>query len=179
MTIFFWALPVSASTVLTLREAEWKRGNPQLILDIDSNTGYLLYEDASYFPFLIASGQRRFVHYLGYAYFAATPLGSWSINDEKIQPDKMTFGPTGRFFRLYEDGSKHTYYGIHSHKYVAKWLAQGERYKSYGCVIVSDEVLDILEKALDRNGSITAITTFGSQKFLDEIAERERVKTNF
>lgn len=166
-----------AATVSTLLEWRPEVGD-HLFVDVDSNTAYLVHADARYLPFLVATGVRRRVQYLGLDYYAETPLADWVAEDSgTIQPDRVTFGPSGRFYRLYRmyaDGKKRTSYGLHSSRDIKKWLEQPNRYKSYGCIVMTEEMLDVIDATVKINGGhLSVTTTYGSQKFLDELAERE------
>ncbi len=173
LSLWLIAMPASAATVLT--PDQWKpEVGDRLIVDVDANMGYLLHEDARYMAFPVATGLRKTIRYMGQTYYAETPLGSWVAKDRKIQSDRVMFGQTGRFLRLFEDGTRYTSYGIHSFKYVDTWLASGDRYRSYGCIVVSEELMNIIEATYVINGKTLAVeTTYGSQRFLDELALRE------
>ena len=142
------------------------------IFDTAANTGYLVNEDASYLPFLIASGQKRYVNAFG-GYYAETPSTEWVGMEFNMQPKGGDFGK-GRFIRLSDFGTRRTRYGIHSAAYVNKWLQESSRYKSLGCIIVSEEILDIVEQAfIVNNRKLEVITTKGSDRLFTEITERE------
>jgi hypothetical protein len=168
------ASPASAAQALPASEWEAKAGD-ELIVDVANNMGYVLRADeATYLPFLLASGQKRTVRYLGMTYFAATPTGSWVVKSMKIQGDRVTFGKSGRFLRLYKEGKTYTHYGIHSFKNIDDWLESEDRYRSLGCVVVQDEMMNILEKIYELNGeSLKVTTTAGPQFFLHTLALRE------
>lgn len=145
------------------------------IVDVNANTGYLLHADSDeYLPFLVATGMKKTVNYLGMTYNAQTPLKTWVAKQKVTQPDKVDFGVTGRFFRLYMNGQTRTSYGIHGYKYFDKWLQEGERYRSFGCIVMSEEMLNIIEKtyALNSN-SLLVVTSNGPQTFLDALTVRE------
>lgn len=168
------ATPVSAASVVSLDQWVPQAGD-QLIVDVVSNTGYLVHPDATYLPFLVASGQKRTVHYLGMTYYAATPQRMWVAKDRKIQPDRVNFGVSGRFLRLFADGTKYTAYGIHSYKYIDKWMKEDERYKSLGCVVVTEEIMTIIENTYYLNGNTLQVTTTsGPQKLVDLLSRLEQ-----
>ena len=83
------------------------------------------------------------------------------------QGDRITFGPKGRFLRLYKDGEEYTSYGIHDYAYIDKILSQDTegRYFSMGCILVNQEVLDLLEETYTLNGNrLEVYTTQGLQE---------------
>ncbi len=168
------AIPASAASLI--QTSEWKPAiGDELIVDVESNTGYLIHTDGSYLPFLVATGLQKNIRYLGRTYFAQTPLKEWVAKEKKIQTDKVMFGKTGRFFRLFDGGTVSTPYGIHSFKYVDDWMKDEDRYRSYGCVVVTEEILDIVEDTFYLNGKALKVKTiFGLEQFIDELAERER-----
>jgi hypothetical protein len=90
---------------------------------------------------------------------ASTPVAKWTVLSSHIQPDRVTFGATGEFLRLYRDGKTRTHYGIHSYKYIDEFLASDDRYRSMGCVLVTDGVLDLLQAAFTLNGNKLEVET--------------------
>lgn len=155
------ASPLSASAAGVSDLSDWQPASgDRLLIDVEQNIGFLIHEDGEYVSFPVATGQRRVVRYIGKTYFAATPLRSWTITGMDMKDDRNTFGTSGRFFRLMRDSEK-TPYGIHGH--VASTVMLGStsvnRYRSMGCVIVSEEVLDILARTLKNNGSIDVLTS--------------------
>jgi len=71
---------------------------------------------------------------------------------------RVTFGPTGEFLRLYFNG-KRTLYGIHGHKYFEDMINSGNRFRSMGCLIVADDVLDVIENSYLANGESLMVIT--------------------
>ncbi len=131
------------------------------VVDTKENIGYLVHENASYLAFPVVTGQRKTVHYLGLTYDAATPDTQWRAESEEYKGDHITFGPTGRFFRLSDD-TEATSYGIHGHAYADAMLAKPDRYRSMGCIIVNERMLDIIEKTFNiNNGLLDVLTTDG------------------
>lgn len=133
-----------------------------LIIDTKANVGYLIHEDGVFTSFPAATGQLKTVHYIGRRYKAKTPDQEWiaSTLEYKLY-DRVTFGKTGRFLRLFHDGEQ-TPYGIHGHRDAEKMLAEDSRFRSMGCIIVSEETLDILERTFKVNeGAFTVLTTNG------------------
>ncbi len=167
-------VPTLANAATPIQPSSWQaQQGDEFIVDVDANVGYLLHLDGSYTTFLVATGMRKTVRYLGNTYYAETPLDQWVAKAKMIQGDKVNFGPSGRFFRLFRDGVTRTSYGIHSHRDIQKWLGQDARYRSLGCIVVSESILDIIDDTVALNGGqLTVITTYGQQKFLDEVATR-------
>ncbi len=130
----------------------------RMIVDTRDNMGYLVHDNGSYLEFKVATGQKRYVRYLGLSYNAATPNRKWQVLSTHIQPDRTTFGPSGLFLRLYDDGER-TSYGIHSHKSIAKMLEEDKRYESMGCVLVSDDILAFVTQAYYLNGNTLDVVT--------------------
>lgn len=130
----------------------------RFIVDTKENMGYIAHDNGSYLAFKVATGQKRVVNYLGMRYNAATPNRNWTVLSTHIQPDRTTFGPSGLFLRLYDDGER-TSYGIHSHKSIAKMLSENIRYDSMGCVLVTDDILAFLTQAYYLNGNTLDVVT--------------------
>lgn len=121
----------------------------------------------TYTEFRILSGQPRYVHYIGRYYFAATPEQEWEIKSMDTKKDRVTFGKTGRFFRLYENGDA-TPYGIHGLKNSAKLIEQGKIYASMGCVIIPEEILDFIDSSYKiDNKNMKVFTTSDFNKILN------------
>ena len=143
------------------------------IVDTKNNVGYLVHEDGGYTSFLVATGQRRVVHYIGRTYNAQTPARSWTVNSSEIKSDRITFGRQGRFLRLTNNKDDlDTPYGIHSHAYVDKMLAGIDRYRSMGCIIVADTVLDNIIATFEMNDEKLNVVTlygFGDQTVTDSL----------
>lgn len=118
-----------------------------LMINLDDGVGYLANNDSmKYAQFPLLSGQRKYVYYIGRYYNAATPEQTWEIKSKDIKRDKITFSKTGEFLRLYKEGDP-TPYGIHSHKYFQNMLNKGDKFRSMGCILVADDILDIIEKS--------------------------------
>ncbi|MEK7590794.1 MAG: L,D-transpeptidase family protein [Patescibacteria group bacterium] len=134
----------------------------RLIVDTNDNMGYLIHPDGVYLEFKVATGQRRVVRYIGRTYDATTPEESWVAKSLHIKADRITFGPNGHFLRLYRDSTTNSPYGIHGHAYSERMLAQDVRFESMGCVIVSDELMSIIEDTWRLNGEqLSVVTVFG------------------
>lgn len=152
-----------APTVLPATPLEQWQTMPgdAFLVDTDANIGYLVHKDGGYTSFVVATGQRKVVYYAGMKYDATTPTIRWTVKRKDIQTDKITFGDHGKFLRLFDENGE-TKYGIHSHAYIRKILASTDRYKSMGCVLVSDEVLEIIEETYTKNGNtLDVLTTYG------------------
>lgn len=134
-----------------------------LEIDVATNTGRLVHvSDGFSITFPVATGQKRWVYYIGRYYYAATPEQNWEVKSLDIQPDRFTFGPEGKFLRLFKNGETRTSYGIHSHKYIDNMLAQDVRYKSMGCILVSEEMMDVLEETYNANGETLEVRSYSS-----------------
>ncbi len=131
----------------------------QFIADLENGMGYLVNEERQYFTtFQLLSGQKRNVCYIGRCYFAATPEQTWVVKEENIQGDRVTFSESGEFFRMFEDDSR-TSYGIHGYKYFQDNIDKGKKFVSMGCLLVADDVLDVIEASFVANGEeLTVIT---------------------
>lgn len=165
-----------AATALSAQEWESHPGD-ELIVDVKNNMGYLVRDgEATYLPFMVATGQKRTVNYLGMQYFAATPIGTWIAKERKIQSDRITFGKSGRFLRLFRGGTEHSYYGIHSFRYVDDWFESGYRYRSLGCVVVTEDIMTIIENSYVANGNqLRVTTTNGPDVLAKALAMREEL----
>ncbi len=130
----------------------------RLIVDVKANQGYLVHENGYYTTFPVLTGQRRTVTYIGRTYNAATPIAQWVVKSSDIKGDHVTFGPTGLFLRLTRDG-ENTAYGIHGHKSFDQMLAEGNRYRSMGCILVSESTLKIVKKTFEGNGNVLEVAT--------------------
>lgn len=138
-----------------------------LTVYIPTGMAYLANDSTkTYTEFHILSGQPRNVHYIGRYYFAATPEQEWEIKSMDTKKDRVTFGKTGRFFRLYENGDS-TPYGIHGYKYSAKLIEEGKIYASMGCVIIPEELLDVIDASYKiDNKNMKVLTTSDFDKIL-------------
>ncbi len=146
-------------------EAWQASAGDSFLVDTDRNVGYLLHADGGYTTFPVVTGQRRTVRYIGRTYNASTPTVSWKALNEETKGDRITFGKLGRFLRLYntEDGEpERTPYGIHSHASAEKMLASTDRYRSMGCIIVSENVLDTIIESFALNGNALTVRTVQS-----------------
>lgn len=132
------------------------------IVDTQTNQGYIVHRDGVFITFPVVTGKRAFVRYIGRTYKATTPEAAWVVKSRHTKGDRITFGVTGSFLRLYKNGDESTPYGIHGHRYSERMLSQEERFESMGCVIVSEEVLHILEDTYELNSqTLTVVTSYG------------------
>lgn len=141
--------------------ADWTpEPSDHLIVDTSENQGYLLRVDNGFYTqFPVITGQKRVVRYLGMTYNAATPDWQWAVKSRHMKGDHITFGPTGRFFRLYKNGEQYTSYGIHEHRSEEKMFGEESRYQSMGCIIVQRAVLDVIERTWEINGERLEVVT--------------------
>lgn len=131
------------------------------VVDTLNNIGYLVHENGGYTSFFVVTGQRRTVNYIGRTYFAATPERQWTVLSDERKGRSVTFGEDGTFLRLFYDDER-TPYGIHSHLYANAMLERDVRYGSMGCVIVSEDILDIIEETFKTNGErLDVVTKYG------------------
>ncbi len=141
----------------------WKiEAADKILVDTKSNEGYIFHEDGRYLSFPLVTGQRRWVYYIGRSYNASTPNWNWTINSMHTKGDRLTFGPSGRFLRLYKDGSDHTAYGFHEYGQEDE-IFEGldTRFRSMGCIIVRVPIMDLLVNTFEQNGSTDVITQYG------------------
>jgi hypothetical protein len=136
----------------------------RFLVDTKENIGYLVHDNGTYAKFKVATGRNETVHYLGMTYKATTPTGTWKVKARNTSPDHITFGPGGRFLRLFKDGTEYTRYGIHDYAYLDDILAKDTdgRFFSMGCILVKPAILDTLEKIYALNGGeIEVATVYG------------------
>ena len=132
------------------------------LVDTKDAVGYLINTDGSYTAVPVILGQNKSVHYLGRTYLATTPEASWVVKEVDEQGDRITFGKDGTFLRLYKNGTTSTSYGIHTHAYIDTMLASDSKYYSLGCILVTKNVLDILQNMYEINGeALHVVTVFG------------------
>lgn len=149
------------STYVELADWQAQKGD-RFIVDTEANIGYIVHTDGSFTSTRVGSGKRQIVNYIGKTYNATTPSAKWVVKSKNLYADRITFGKSGRFLRLYQDGKTSTSYGIHATANIDDMLTWEDRYKSMGCVLVSESVLDILEATYKLNGdSLDVVTTAG------------------
>lgn len=144
-----------------------------MIVDTEMNVGYLVHLDGGYTQFPVATGQRRVVRYIGRTYNAKTPNRSWAILDKEVKSDRTTFGKKGLFLRLFDEYGR-TAYGIHSHRSIETMLAEQDRYRSMGCILVSQVILDNIEATFEGNGRTLDVITIAG--FGDDPVTYETLK---
>ncbi len=173
--IFLWCIaPTSWAASIDLQQWQPQYGD-EFIVDVDANVGYLVHADGNYLPFLLATGMRKTIRGFGIVYNGATPTRTWVVKSETMNSG---FGVTGRFLRLSYNG-KDTHYGIHSYAYVNSWLQSDNRYRSLGCIVVSEDMLNVLEQTYETNGNELVVTTSnGPQALVQELTARDRSAEN-
>ncbi|MBU2214152.1 hypothetical protein KKC44_00205 [Patescibacteria group bacterium] len=138
-----------------------------MMIDTKNNFGYLIHNDGRFYRFALVTGQRKFVCYIGRCYNAATPNWTWRAMSKEIKGDRVTFGPSGRFIRLFKDGETNTAYGIHEYKYEDRIFESSGRYGSMGCIVVRSPVMDLVERTFDVNeGNFEVISQYGIESAL-------------
>ncbi|MDD5623681.1 MAG: hypothetical protein PHI23_03155, partial [Candidatus Peribacteraceae bacterium] len=115
---------------ISLQEWAVEQGD-HLVADTKENTGFLIHPDGRYISFPIVTGRRSHVCYIGRCYNATTPARQWVVQSRHIKGDHITFGPSGRFLRLYHQGEQ-TAYGIHEYAYEEQMFGDEIRFKSMG-----------------------------------------------
>lgn len=130
-----------------------------VMVDTVNNRLFMFHENSDeYVNVPVATGQKRYVRYVGKTYYAATPIANWVIKDTN---GKSGFGKTGLFMRLFWNGKDRTSYGIHSFSNIDDMLSKdpGERYMSMGCILVSEEMLQLLKTVYETNGNELKVRT--------------------
>ncbi|MDA1292247.1 MAG: L,D-transpeptidase [bacterium] len=134
----------------------------KVIVDTKNNLGYIFHADGTYINFDVVTGQQRWVYYIGRSYNASTPNWNWTVKSKHIKGDRLTFGPSGRFLRLYKNGEDHTAYGFHEYGQEDEiFNGMDTRFRSMGCIIVRVPIMDLLVSTFEQNGSIDVITVKG------------------
>lgn len=130
------------------------------VVDLENGMGYLVNDAEKNFTFFpLLTGQKRNVCYIGSCYYAATPEKIWTAEEENIQSDRITFDESGKFLRLF-DGEKSTHYGIHGHAYFETMIEKDNKFQSMGCILVSDDALNVIEESFVANvDKLKVITT--------------------
>lgn len=162
------ALTNAASAPHQVARAEWQaEPGDRAMVDTKNNVGYLIHTDGSYLKFPVVTGQRRWVYYIGRSYNASTPNWDWQAKSLDIKGDRITFGPTGRFLRLYKDGEDRTAYGFHEYRTDAEMFENEdgslapakERFRSMGCVIVKTAMMDLVIETWEVNNGVLDVQT--------------------
>jgi len=154
-----------APVPFSVSQTEWRAQiGDRIVVDTQANQGFLIHRDGRYLQFPVATGQRKFVCYIGRCYNATTPERTWEVREKNIKGDHITFGPSGRFLRLfYKDES--TPYGFHEYGYEDRMFDDQPRFKSMGCIIVKQDIMDILDQTYAVNeGKISVVTRYGTEE---------------
>ena len=144
----------------------------RFLVDTQQNEGYLIHEDGEYVRFPVVTGQNRYVYYIGRGYKATTPAWNWVSTEMTIKGDHLTFGPSGRFLRLFKNGNERTAYGIHEYGREEDLFSpeSSERFRSMGCVIVQQSMMDLLVETFEKNGNRLEVKTqFGGLQDQNQI----------
>lgn len=159
-TLFGLALSASTPALPEVPLHEWQPlAGDRLVVDTRENVGYLVHDDGQFTSFPVLTGQRRTVRYIGRTYNATTPVARWTVTETEYKGRSTTFGETGLFLRLFKDGDERTAYGIHSHLQFQLMLDQGNRFRSMGCVLVSEDVLQLIKQTFEQNGNALDVAT--------------------
>ncbi len=120
------------------------------LVDIENALGYLLNESTQYYTvFPIMTGSKR----------TPTPEREWVVLQKNIQPNRVVFSKSGEFFRMFTNGTTRTSYGIHGYGYFDMEIERGTKFLSLGCVLVADDVLDMIENSYLANGESLRMDT--------------------
>lgn len=143
-----------------------------LLIDTETNMGYLVHDDGAFTSFEVVTGRRSTVWYIGRVYNATTPERDWVIKEESMKGDRITFGKDGYFLRLFHEGET-TPYGIHGYGREENMFALSPRYGSMGCIIVRDNVLQVIRKTFVLNpDGVHVSTRFGMQNEMAKLAAK-------
>lgn len=152
------------ASYLTNDISEWTpMPGDKLEVNVETNMGRLIHENGESVEFEVVTGVRRVVRYIGRRYFAATPAAEWVARETVIKRDRWTFGKTGRFIRLYKvtnEGTEHTPYGIHPFLNQDSMFRVPGRYGSMGCIILRESMVDIIQQTIRVNGGEMSVRTF-------------------
>jgi len=158
--------PTAASPAPMYKRVGFRSWEPakgdSMLIDTKDNFGYLVHNDGTYYRFALVTGQRKYVCYIGRCYNAATPTWDWRAMSKEIKGDRVTFGPSGRFIRLFKDGETNTAYGIHEYKYEDRIFESPGRFGSMGCIVVRKPIMDMIEEMFDVNdGDFEVVSRYG------------------
>lgn len=137
------------------------RSGDRFEVDIGSNLGRLIHEDGEAVEFEVVTGVQRVVQYAGRRYLATTPVANWVVRETVIKGDRWTFGKTGRFIRMYKNGTEYTPYGIHPFGNEDRMFRVPGRYGSMGCIILREAMVNIIQETIRVNGGEMKVRTFG------------------
>lgn len=140
------------------------------VVDVKENIGYLVHTNGERLQFEVATGRKEHVYYIGRSYRAETPVRTWTAEQFQIKGDRRTFGVSGRFIRLFR-GGENSPYGIHPYYKEDDWRNADGRYFSMGCIIVSEAVMDVMEKTFHvSEQKMIVITTTTPEEALQKIS---------
>jgi len=127
------------------------------LVDVSAGIGYLMNDNTRYFTgFPVMTGGKR----------TPTPYKEWVVLQKDIKSNHIFYSASGEFFRMFENGTKRTGYGIHGYAYFDKEVLNGRKFLSWGCIMVADDVLDLLEESYIANGNTLKVSTKESIKVL-------------
>ena len=153
---WFTVLPTETSETSL---ADWQPENgDSFVVDTKNNVGYLVHDNGGYTSFFVVTGLRSVVNYIGRTYFAATPERQWTVLSDERKGRSVTFGEDGTFLRLFHENER-TPYGIHSHLSIKTMLERDDRYGSMGCILVSEDILDMIQETFNINGERLDVAT--------------------
>jgi hypothetical protein len=143
------AKPKSEWVGLTYNEYTPSFGD-YFMVDVANGLGYLMNDSTKFytsFPLMTgASG-------------TPTPYKEWVVLEKNIQSNRVIFAESGEFFRMFENGTRRTSYGIHGYGYFEEEIANGRKFLSLGCILVADDVLDLIERSYIENGNMLNVST--------------------
>jgi len=162
--------PTPVAHEITQENWDMEQGD-RVLVDTKENMGYIFHEDGRYITFEVVTGQRRNVSYIGRYYNAATPNQDWAAKSIHIKGDRLTFGPSGRFLRLYKDGEEHTAYGFHEYGQEEEiFTGMDTRFRSMGCIIVRTPIMNLLVSTWEANGEYLPLrTVYGIDQLTDQM----------
>ncbi len=161
----------------------------RIAVDTLSNLGYLIHRDGRYVQFPVATGQRKWVYYIGRSYNASTPNRDWDAKTYHVKGDRWTFGETGEFLRLYNnDGNTHTAYGFHAFGQEKQMfedkdgnlLPADQRFASMGCIILRQDMMNLVLDTWRNNGEILEVKTIHGIENIQEVMlafEKDQIET--
>lgn len=149
----------------------------ELIVDTERNTGYIVDPNGIFTSFPVVTGRNEFIWWIGRYYKATTPEDTWVVQRRDIKGNRIVFGASGRFLRLFsKEGKNYTSYGIHSYAYIDKWISlpEEERFKSPGCILVTEDILDVIDAVYAANdNSLRVTTSLGIDKLAGKLLEKQ------
>ncbi|MBD3330514.1 hypothetical protein GF354_03205 [Candidatus Peregrinibacteria bacterium] len=147
--LFFNDEPTNVWTVSSHQNYPVSYGD-EFIVDIENGEGYLInYYTKTFTKFPLMTGTT----------YAPTPVSEWIVKEKNIQGNRVVFSDSGEFFRMYKNGITRTGYGIHGYKYFKREIENGRKFLSLGCVLVADDVLDVIEESFYANKELFNMST--------------------